>query len=180
MSSNSLKEKSGKLYDKLLKTSSVKIHGVNSTNIPLSKRLFSALFTVTWNSAILSYLYNLEDPTCKCIRDWRHDFMKYIAYLNLTMTFLPLIIINIKFHSIIIRILEIIIILLNITNIYALYTYVTVLNDTKCTCATNQSKLNFLLNDEKNITLGLYILGVITVVTGISINIGYNKTTHSI
>jgi len=171
-------QKSVKLYHKLLEKSNIKIPHDNSQKQSLKSRIFTMLFVILWNGLILHYLYNLEDPNCNCIKDWRHNYLKTISYINIIMIFipviLPLIIIDIKFNKLFTIVIGIIIIVLNAVYIYALYTYVDDLNVANCACTINQTKINYLLNHEKNIGLALYIIGIITVVTEIELGFTFN------
>ena len=172
---NKVKIKTSKLYSKLLQKSNIKIPDVTSNNVSLNTGFFSILFTLIWNGIILYYLHNLEDTSCKCIRDWRHNFMKLIAYINITLSIIPLLTINIKFNKSFLLSLGIIIIILNTLYIYAFYTYIGILNKSKCSCAIiNNPKINNLLYYRRDTILLFYILGILTIITGINISFSIN------
>ena len=172
---NKVKIKTSKLYSKLLQKSNIKIPDVTSNNVSLNTGFFTILFTLIWNGIILYYLHNLEDTSCKCIRDWRHNFMKLIAYINITLSIIPLLTINIKFNKSFLLSLGIIIIILNTLYIYAFYTYIGILNKSKCSCAIiNNPKINNLLYYRRDTILLFYILGILTIITGINISFSIN------
>jgi hypothetical protein len=172
---NKVKIKTSKIYSKLLQKSDIKIPDVKSNNVSLNTGFFTILFTLIWNGIILYYLHNLEDTSCKCIRDWRHNFMKIVAYINITLSIIPLLIINIKFNKYFLLSIGIIIIILNALYIYAFYTYIGILNKSKCSCAIiNNPKINNLLYYRRDTILLFYILGILTIITGINISFSIN------
>jgi len=98
--------------------------------------LLGVVVTSIINLIIIYYLYNLEDKTCNCIRDWRHDYIKYLSMFMIVYNILSLFfIILIESH-----IFKIIMVILSIINIYAFFTYITELNNTKCECAVIKQK----------------------------------------
>ena len=175
---HNIKFKSSKIYSKILKTTEINLPDSKSNNISLNTGFFTILFTLIWNGIILYYLYNLEDESCKCIRDWRHDYMKMVAYINITLSIIPLLTINIKFNKYFLLILGIIIIILNYIYIYAFYTYIGILNSSNCKCAiVNTPYLNYILNYRRVTIAVVYVLGMITILTGI--NISFNLHIHN-
>ena len=100
----------------------------------------ASFISIIINILIIYYIVNLEDVTCNCITDWRHDYIKYVAIFNIICNILLLLTINIEMISGILSIL-------NLINVYVFYTYVGDLNDTKCACAVvKQEKLHKFLN----------------------------------
>ena len=168
---NKVKFKSSKIYSSLLHKSDIKIPDVKSNKLSLNTGFFTILFTLIWNGIILYYLYNLEDESCKCIRDWRHDYMKMVAYINITLSIIPLLTINIKFNKYFLMVLGISIIILNSIYIYSFYTYIGILNSSNCGCAIlNNPNLNYLLNYRRGTIVIFYLLGIITILTGINVS----------
>ena len=100
----------------------------------------SYLIIIYINLLIIYYLSNLEHNYCDCIRDWRHNYIESITVFSLIgITLLS----YINFKSII----GIILFLLHIIYVYAFYTYIRDLNNTKCECAVDkQEKLHKFLN----------------------------------
>ena len=120
------------------------------------------------NILIIYYLINLEDVSCNCIKDWRHDYIKYVAVFNILCNILLLLNINIETLSGINSIL-------NLINIYAFFTYIRDLNDTKCVCAvTKQENLNYFLNIWRYAIIIVPIVAILYVFGLISYN---RKTT---
>lgn len=111
------------------------------------------IFTVIIQGLILYYLYNLEGTECNCIRDWRHNYIKYFA------TFL------IVYSAIMTRALSsigmIIIIIFQLINLYAFFTYVGDLNETKCACAVEKQPL---LNSAMNVLRWIQLITIVIVI----------------
>lgn len=135
----------------------------NSEIIPIPRnrseleKNFNNLIALIINLLIIYYLYNLEYASCNCITDWRHNYIKYVALFNIFINILHLLSVNIKIPSDINS-------LLNLINIYAFYTYIRDLNDTKCECAVvKQDKLNNFLNIWRYIIVIFPILALIYV-----------------
>jgi len=63
----------------------------------------SVLFGIIYNVLIIMYLNNLEDKSCNCIMDWRHNYIKYFCGVIIILEILTLII-NIDNKSIILKI----------------------------------------------------------------------------
>lgn len=170
-----IKNHSSKIYSKLLQKSDIKLPDINSKKVSLNTGFFTILFTLIWNGVILYYLHNIEDESCKCVTDWRHNFMKIVAYINITLSFIPLLTINIRFSETFLMVLGIIIIILNSIYIYAFYTYIGILNSTNCKCAIiDEQNLNYLLNYRRSSIVIFYVLGIITILTGIDIGFSIN------
>jgi hypothetical protein len=122
---------------------------------------------VVVNILIIYYIINLEDISCNCIRDWRHNYIKYVAIFNIICNILILFNINNEFLSGINGIL-------NLINLYAFFTYIGDLNDTKCECAVvKQENLNYFLNIWRYVIIIIPILGLLFIFGIIS----YHKKT---
>ena len=117
--------------------------------IDISISFMSYLIIIYINLLIISYLSKLEHNQCDCIRDWRHNYIKYITFYSLIYISL---LSYINFKSIIG-----IIIFIYSYYIYAFYTYIRDLDNTKCKCAVvKQEKLHKFLN------IWRYIFPIIT------------------
>ena len=115
---------------------------LNKNAIIIIKILY-LLSILSINSLIIYYLVNLEDETCNCIYDWRHDFVKYYSIFNIVFSILTIIFID----SLNITSISGIIGLLSLFNFYAFFTYIRDLNNTNCICAVEkQKKLHEFLN----------------------------------
>ena len=96
----------------------------------------SNIISTIVNILIIYYLINLEHNYCDCIRDWRHNYIKYTAI------FLILINLLLETHE-----TSGILIIFQIIYVYAFYTYIRDLDNTKCDCAVvKQEKLHKFLN----------------------------------
>ena len=130
----------------------------------IASRLPSFIFVSAMWCAILYYLYNLEDADCNCIRDWRHNFIKAMCLVVIFLSFVGLFGFDLKSSSF--KWLAVIYFILFIIVIYAFFTYVGDLNDTKCSCAVDkQPKLNSIMNFLRwfyPIIIGLSLLTLIT------------------
>ena len=108
---------------------------VNRQDYSLGLKIFIFILSFAFNGAILYYLYNLEDETCKCIRDWRHNFIKGMCILSFIITLISLINANtLSMYPHIMTLIN----LLGFVVFYAIYTYVSDLQTTKCSCAIDK------------------------------------------
>jgi phosphoglycerol transferase MdoB-like AlkP superfamily enzyme len=110
----------------------------------MSKNIISNLFAlipIITNSIIIFYLYHLEDTTCNCIRDWRHEFIKYIAMI---LIFIDAIVLFYKsFEDKIsekIKLYKIIISVINVLYCIFAFFYIGDLDKTNCICAVEKQK----------------------------------------
>jgi hypothetical protein len=103
--------------------------------------LFSLIPIIT-NSIILFYLYHLEANTCNCIRDWRHDFLKYIAII---LIFIDLITLFYEsFNDKLYKSLKIYAFIIDIINVlYCIFAFIYIgdLDRTNCICAVEKQKV---------------------------------------
>ena len=85
---------------------------------------------------ILYYLKNLEDVSCKCVRDWRHNFVKYMSIILI----LPICLytLNITITNEVYKAIYIYLLLLYI---YIFYTYIGDLNASNCNYAGKKQKI---------------------------------------
>ena len=127
-----------------------------------NKRSMNACFiSIIINSLILYYIVNLEDVSCNCITDWRHNYIKYITIFMIIMNILYLFSIRLSNN----KPLESIFLLLSLVNMYALYTYVGDLNTTNCSCAVDKQKtLNTFLYYYRYIFLIMFVLFILAVI----------------
>jgi hypothetical protein len=96
---------------------------------------------------ILVYIFHIESEKCKCVMDWRHNYIKY--YL---LSFIVLIILAITINlDKIIKplftnetatglLLLLILLITNIIYLYSVYVYVGELDKTRCECAMHDMK----------------------------------------
>ena len=113
---------------------------VNNNYIENDNKQHINIISTIVNIFIIYYLINLEHNHCDCIRDWRHNYIKYTAIFSLFIDLLLLLNTNISNISGIMFSLQII-------YVYAFYTYIRDLDNTKCECAVvKQEKLHKFLN----------------------------------
>jgi len=113
---------------------------VNNNYIENDNKQHINIISTIVNIFIIYYLINLEHNHCDCIRDWRHNYIKYTAIFSLFIDLLLLLNTNISNISGIMFSLQII-------YVYAFYTYIRDLDNTKCDCAVvKQEKLHKFLN----------------------------------
>ena len=137
----------------------------NTKDESMNIKLMTVVISLLCNGMILYYLYNLEDITCQCIRDWRHNFIKAMSYIALTIAIIPLfgLDVNKMFPK-----LLFVIVVLGFINIYSIYTYVGDLNETKCSCAVDkQPKLNWFMNAYRYFVIGMLSFMLILAIIGI-------------
>jgi hypothetical protein len=130
----------------MVKNSNLFINGKNgnnaSKNIDLNRIVMNTIFiSIIYNVFVLGYLLNLEDDDCNCFRDWRHDFMKYYSIVLIVWG-----LINLSFNlynskNTFILMINNISMIAFFINIWCLYSYVGILDYTKCLCAINKSKI---------------------------------------
>jgi len=150
----------------------------NENKKSLASRIPGFLFTLVLYSAILYYLYNLEDADCNCIRDWRHNFIKAMCLIVIFLSFIGLFGYNLKSKGFIF--LALIYLILIIINIYAFFTYVGDLNDTQCACAVKkQPNLNSIMNALRWLYVIIIGLSLLVIITFVGIGYSHSKSISS-
>ncbi len=97
-------------------------------------------------SLILLYLYKLEESDCKCIidwkNDWRHSYIKNFTIVLIGINILKLLMSSLRNN----KMLDSVLFVLDLINLYAFFTYINDLNKNNCNCATEkQYFLNMLI-----------------------------------
>jgi cation transport ATPase len=132
---------------------------------------FGSLVTLAINIAIIYYVLGLEKDKCKCVRDWRHDYIKYYTGVMIFITVVRLLGGNIsvytsgpdRIHSIVAAIAMVVALAMTAAvgvQIYSIFTYVGDLNKTKCTCATEDMRT---LNRAMLVLRWFYIAGAVVI-----------------
>ena len=104
--------------------------------------IVTTVVIVLYNLLILGYIYTLEDKMCNCIRDWRHDFIKYFAMAMIAYAVLVLALTGTEMrHGMIMKALCCSVMVLNFVNILALFTYIGDLDSSRCMCAIQKQKM---------------------------------------
>ena len=101
-----------------------------------------SIYSISLDSLLLYYLYNLEDDTCNCSIDWRHTYLKVISCIMITCASLILIMLYIKntIQIFTMIILVSIFILLSLVNWPIFGSYIKYLDDIKCNCSITKLK----------------------------------------
>jgi hypothetical protein len=98
------------------------------------------LMSLLVNGFVLYYVYYLEQDKCGCKKDWRHDYIKYFSVTIIVLNTVLLLVddnLSLTTQSFIISCM----ILLNLVNIYCIYTYIGELDRDKCLCAVKDNAL---------------------------------------
>lgn len=155
------------------KSSSSRLSSAAASNkIDTKPSLMSAIMTsvivIVYNLLILGYLITLEGQQCDCIRDWRHEFLKYYSGMMIIYSLIVIIITGTKYHdSIIGMAMHHLLLLLSFVNIWCLYTYVGDLDSTFCSCAIEKQKnMHYFLYIWRYVLVGMIILSLIMIILG--------------
>ena len=109
------------------------------TVAPSNPMLVSVLCMILYNLLILVYLVKLEDNTCNCKRDWRHDFIKYFSVVLILLGLIKLVL-GLNRNNILVKLLSLVLGISWIVNLYCLFTYVGDLDQTNCACARDKQR----------------------------------------
>ena len=143
----------------------------SSKQIKTNILIIMTLVSVLYQGVILNYVMNLEDKLCNCIRDWRHDFVKYFSTAMICWAILILLLALTGFKNEmlkqLLKVLSIVLSLCNLINIWCLYTYVGDLNSTNCSCAIDKQRIS---NDFLYIWRYVLVAGVILGLLGVLIS----------
>ena len=143
----------------------------SSKQIKTNILIIMTLVSVLYQGVILNYVMNLEDKLCNCIRDWRHDFVKYFSTAMICWAILILLLALTGFKNEmlkqLLKVLSIVLSLCNLVNIWCLYTYVGDLNSTNCSCAIDKQRIS---NDFLYIWRYVLVAGVILGLLGVLIS----------
>jgi hypothetical protein len=139
---------------------SMKKHPEDDEHYPIipEQQTIITIITVIYNLFIIYYLYKLEDVSCKCIIDWRHNYIKLFCIIMIIISVINYILkfnVSEKFT----KTFEIIIFLFGCINTYCLFTYVGDLDSTKCTCSVEkQYNMHYFLYVWRWILIIIYII----------------------
>lgn len=92
------------------------------------------IIAIILNIIILYYIYQLEDITCNCIRDWRHDFIKYSSIFLIICEIIDI------YHNITQKYYRLIVDFIIVLYCIFIFNYIGELDSTKCTCAVKKQK----------------------------------------
>ena len=126
-----------------------------------SSAILTLAFSLLFQGLIIYYLYNLEDADCNCIRDWRHNYIKYFAIFLISFAGICVIMPSLSKNMVITSLT----IILSIVNIYAFFTYIGDLNTTQCSCAIHkQPNLNSFMHFIRWAQVIVIIIGVASLI----------------
>jgi hypothetical protein len=126
-----------------------------------SRAILSLAFALLFQGLIIYYLYNLEGADCNCIRDWRHNYIKYFAIFLIGFAGICVIMPSLSTNMVVIALTMI----LSIVNLYAFFTYIGDLNTTQCSCAIHkQPNLNSFMHFIRWVQVILMIIGVASLI----------------
>ena len=141
----------------------------NTSNVKSNKYMSSTskyVIKLGFYVLLLAYLIKLENKSCNCIRDWRHDFLKYFS---IAMIFWASIIyalsIKLKDNSnSLINVMRIIMLVSMFISIWCVYTYIGDLDKTKCLCSLEKQKdMHYFLYIGRYIPVWLIIFALLTI-----------------
>jgi hypothetical protein len=104
--------------------------------------------SIALNVSILIYIANIEGAKCKCIADWRQNFIKYTALLTIGSLFFARIRLTLP------PVALIVLFVMQIVNVFALFSYVGDISKKPCSCAIeNQKELHSFLKTWRYVPL---------------------------
>ena len=116
------------------------------------------ILAIIWQSLILLYLYKLEESDCECLinwkLDWRHSYIKNFTIVLICINILKILMSKLRNN----KMLKLILLVLDLINLYAFFTYINDLNKNNCKCATEKQ---YFLNMLFRIILWLRVIGTI-------------------
>jgi hypothetical protein len=141
----------------------------DSKNKPsMTSIIMTTLIIILYHLLVLGYIITLEGQQCNCIRDWRHDFIKYYSASMIVYALLMIIITGTNYRNhMVLMILQNVLMLLSAVNVLCLYTYVGDLDKTFCKCAVEkQRKIHYFLYIWRYILVGALVLSLIMIIIG--------------
>ena len=134
-----------------------------------------SLVIIFYHLLVLGYLLTLEGKECNCIMDWRHNFLKYYSIIMIFFSlFLLMISGNTKlYQNGIFQVIQILLMLAFLINVWCLYTYIDDLDATYCKCATEQQKdVHYFLYIWRYILVASIVISLIMILLGAVFNNG--------
>ncbi len=122
----------------------------------------SGMITIIFNLLVLMYVIKLENKLCGCIRDWRHDFIKYYSVVVIGMATIMFFVSDKYNNNMLLRLFKVFLMVASLINFWCLYTYVGDLDSTKCVCAVeNQKGMHYFLYIFRYVMLISLVLAII-------------------
>ena len=149
------------------KTTSMTIGDSNKQPSSISI-ITTTLFIILYHLLVLGYIITLEGQKCDCIRDWRHNFIKYYSYSMIVYSLIIIILTGTSYRNhMIVMILQNVLLCLSVISIFCLYTYVGDLDKTFCKCAIEKQKnMHYFLYIWRYILVGSLVFGLFMIIVG--------------
>jgi hypothetical protein len=130
--------------------------------------IVSTLFVILYHLLVLGYIITLEGQQCNCIKDWRHNFIKYYSYSMIVYSLIIIILTGTSYRNhMIVMILQNVLLCLSVISILCLYTYVGDLDKTFCKCAIEKQKnMHYFLYIWRYILVGALVFGLFMIIVG--------------
>ena len=121
--------------------------------------------SIIYNLCVLGYILNIESKDCNCFRDWRHNFMKYYSILLIIWSILNITFKLYNSKNELVKVINTISMFAYLINIWCVYSYVGILDYTKCECAITKSKhMHYFLYLFRYVLVGLIILSLFSII----------------
>jgi hypothetical protein len=125
----------------------------------------SIFISIIYNVFVLGYIINLEDKNCNCFYDWRHDFIKYYSLLLIIWGIISLAFSLYNSKNELVKVITNISMFAYLLNIWCVYSYIGILDYTKCECAITKSKhMHYFLYLFRYVLVGLIILSLLSII----------------
>ncbi len=153
------------------KSEQARLHSLYYKTQQQNGSTFGSLVTLAINAAIIYYVLGLEKEKCKCVRDWRHDYIKYYTGVMIVLNLITLftgaklsVMTRGPAGSQLVAAVAMLVALAMVAavgvQIYSIFTYVGDLNKTKCTCATDDMRT---LNRAMLVLRWFYVAGAVVI-----------------
>ena len=119
------------------------------------------LVNIIFNLLVIMYIVNLEDKSCNCIYDWRHDYIKYFSCILVVLGMFTLLV-CVDRTSILAKLLKFVLFIGFLVNAYCLFTYIGDLDNKHCKCAVEQQKaMHYFLYLWRYVLVASIVIGCI-------------------
>jgi len=126
--------------------------------------LHSTIITVIYNVLVIGYLLALENNKCACIRDWRHDFIKYYAICVVLWSVLCCCVV-VSTKSEVAMLISDLLMFAGLISLWCLYTYVGDLDKSRCSCAVEKQKnMHYFLYIYRYVPVILIVITLIGII----------------
>ena len=123
------------------------------------------VIAVLYNLLVLSYMMQLENKKCGCIKDWRHDFIKNFSVVLIIWGIIT-IVFNLTNNNNFVMFIKNILMIGSLVNIWCLYTYIGDLDKTKCVCAIDKQKnMHYFLYLWRYVLVGALLLSLFAIIS---------------